>query len=540
MWASRNKMVKAREIQKWYKDHISDGKKPFCLDKYQARIIADQHKNSLVTARAGSGKTRTLVAKIVYLIAHDKIPPEEIIVFTFNKKARKEVNDRLAMMTYDGEPIFSTKPSVASTFHAFAYDTLGGKRKCEKEIISEAREYKIISDIIKAEFPQFEKLKPMDFRKKVETAKQFIARAEQKYFPNYDVLDELLLKKLKPTKNTTEEQLKTAQSLSNLNIVLKKYHQALERENLINFNQIVAFAAEAIKIKKLPYRYILIDEYQDFSLLFLSLTKALRHSAPAANLLCVGDDWQAINRFAGSDVEFFINFKKYFPEDCKKLFLPTNYRSGKRIVKNANYFMSRALKDFNGCKSGNKKLKSAIFYRDIDFETRHSSDLPLLLENYIRSCLHIIEDNPNKSIMILHRNNEMSFRGWTIDKFVSTLQEQATANNLITNSADTNLITGSTIHRSKGLESDIVVLLEIDAEKFPGKDKSHGLFSIFGDSEQNLFIDESRLFYVALTRPREKLYILSKTTSIPKNLRKTTKAKLNFFNYLNGDWLIDF
>ena len=202
--------------------------------------------------------------------------------------------------------------------------------------------------------------------------------------------------------------------------------------------------------------------------------------------------------------------------------------------------MSRALKDYKGCKSGNKKTKAKIFVRNIDYGTESSSDLPLLLENYLKTCLKIIKENPGKSVMILHRNNEMSFRGWSIDRFVEQLRESAVKNHLLSRKKAEELITGSTIHRSKGLESDVVVLLEIDAEKFPGKDKTHGLYSIFGENEKNLFADECRLFYVALTRPKERLYILSKTTLVIKNNKNKSKAKLNFFSYLNDNWLIDF
>lgn len=533
-------MVRAKEIEKWFAEHIKDGDKPYLLDKYQAKVIGDTRSNILVTARAGSGKTRTLVAKIVYLLAHEDIAPEEIIAFAFNKKAREEVNERLAHISYDGVPLFDKTPAIASTFHAFAYETLGGRKVVGRKLISEGFERRIITEILKKEFPNSAKMSKADFYAKVDTAQQFITRAEQKFFVDYKILDELVETKLKKATKSSHEQLETAQALFVLNKVLKKYQARLKREGLTNFNQMVAHAAEKLKGQTTPYKFILVDEYQDFSLLFLTMIRALRRTCPSAHLLCVGDDWQAINRFAGSDVEFFLHFSKYFPNDNAKLFIPTNYRSGKRIVKNANYFMSRALKDYKGCKSGNKKTKAKIFVRNIDYGTESSSDLPLLLENYLKTCLKIIKENPGKSVMILHRNNEMSFRGWSIDRFVEQLRESAVKNHLLSRKKAEELITGSTVHRSKGLESDVVVLLEIDAEKFPGKDKTHGLYSIFGENEKNLFTDECRLFYVALTRPKERLYILSKTTLVIKNNKNKSKAKLNFFSYLNDNWLIDF
>ncbi|MBQ3469800.1 hypothetical protein IJH16_02405 [Candidatus Saccharibacteria bacterium] len=73
-------------------------------------------------------------------------------------------------------------------------------------------------------------------------------------------------------------------------------------------------------------------------------------------------------------------------------------------------------------------------------------------------------------------------------------------------------------------------MLEIDANKFPSKDKTNGLFEIFGDNTKTIFEDEARLFYVALTRPKEKLYILSKTVRPSQETKKR-----NFLEHLNPD-----
>ena len=487
-----------RKVQKWFERHIKDGDRPYTLDKYQAAVILDAHKNTLVTARAGSGKTRTSVAKIIYLIAHEHIRPEEIIAFAFNRKAKTEINERLSGITCDGQPIFREKVQIATTFHAFSYQILGGKEVIGDHIITEDHQNRLIVKIC-------EKTKTSP-----ENTLQFITRAEQLFFADYAVLHQRIL----AVENAVDRE-----TLLRLETALKIYRSYLKKHRLYNFNQIIAESFQKIPAKT-PYRYIFVDEYQDFSLLFLELIRALRKTCPAAHLLAVGDDWQAINRFAGSDVKYFQHFEKYFPEDCQKLFLPTNYRSGKRIVENANFFMGEAVRDFQGCKSGNK-TKAKIYAVPVNAASiplgETNQDLPLLLQKYQRTVAEIIAANPGKSIKILHRNNDLSFRGWTLEKFCENFPEN---------------VSFSTIHKSKGLESDVVILLEIDAEKFPGRSKNGDLFAIFGDTAKTLFEDESRLFYVALTRPREKLYILSKTTRVNK-----PTARLNFFSYLNDSFL---
>ena len=467
-------MSKINDTRNWFKTHIKDGGYPYTLDKNQARIVCDNHKNTIVTARAGSGKTRTIVAKIVYLLAHENIQPEEIIVFAFNKKACQEINERLTKISLNNIPLFKKPPKIATTFHAFAYQILGGNKALKNRLI--------IPDETDARFG--------------DTPSQFITKAEQRFFNDYQELEEKINKL-----NNQEIKKQLQREYENL----KKYHQNLKEKNQLNFNQLIALSAKKLEtFPKTPYRYIFIDEYQDFSLLFLTLVKALLKTCECAHLLSVGDDWQAINRFAGSNVEYFTHFEKYFPEDQIRLRIPTNYRSGKKIVKNANYFMSRALKDFAGCKAKNK-IKSKIFYAKC--------------EKYEQAVEAIILKNPNKSIKILSRNNNLRYKNMSLENFVKKLKNSKNAS-------------FSTIHKSKGLEADVIILLEIDAEKFPSKDKTDGLYEIFGEDKKTLFEDEARLFYVALTRAKEKLYILSKNPKVTKE-----NQKYNFFSYMNPDYL---
>lgn len=511
--------LKSKQLQSWFFQHIKDSGTPYGLDKNQAAIVLDTHQNTIVTARAGSGKTRTIVAKIIFLIAHEKIKPEEIIVFAFNKKARTEINERLAKITFDEQPIFASTPSIATTFHAFAYKTLGGKPVIGNNIITEPHEDRLLKVILQKLTDK------IPDEKEISLVKQFITRAEQQFFQDYHKLE---------TKIQTLEDSETAALLAH---ALTIYHRYLKKHKLINFNQMVADASKSLA-SAYAYKYIFVDEYQDFSLLFLTLIKELIKHCKSPHLLVVGDDWQAINRFAGSNVEYFIHFEKYFTEDCKKLFIPTNYRSGKLIVKNANFFMDKALNDPAGCQSKNK-IKSHIFLCDISktpFDYCKHKELvkkltikddispPLMLCQYLRVVLEVIKRHPGKTIKLLHRNNDFSFHGYTLELFTNIVKS------LIKNPE---LISSSTVHRSKGLESDIVVLFEIDTEKFPSKPKGNELFSIFGDNTEVQLADEHRLFYVALTRPKEALYILTKSA-------KNTTQKYNFLNYLDDNFLTDF
>ena len=506
----------SKAVQTWFLKNIQDNGKPYFLDKHQAQVVADQHLNTIVTARAGSGKTRTLIAKIIYLIVHDKIPPEQIIVFAFNKKACLEINQRLSRITHNNEPIFQGIPQLATTFHAYAYSILKST-DIQFSIVSEQQDDRIIQQILQtiesrhAAVLRNKNLTPPD----LETTKQFINRAEQNFFQDYSELSALI------QQNSAESDY---YELLLLEYICKAYHKRLDALHLYNFNQLIAVATSLIEHITTEYQYILIDEYQDFSKLFLELTYALRKTCPTSHLLVVGDDWQAINRFAGSDVKYFQNFSKYFPKDSARLFIPSNYRSGKSIVKNANYFMSRALRDYQGCNT-KSRLKGEIYHCGIsDVVLPHQrSNLPLLARQYLFAIQKIIQDNPNKSIKILHRNNNLGCADYSLQSFCKLITTQ------LTQQTD---LTYSTIHRSKGLEADIVILLEIDAGKFPSSNNRSTPCRIFGDTPSNLFADECRLFYVAITRAKEKLYILSKKSTHSQN-----NDKPDFLNYLNHQFL---
>ncbi len=509
------------QLQKWFVHHIKDSGQPYRLDKHQARVILDQHQNCLVTARAGSGKTRTVVAKIVYLIANRGIKPSGIIVFAFNRKAKTEINQRLTQITFDGRPIFTKTPSIATTFHAYAFHLLQSY-SVPFRLAEEKFNLEQISNFVHKLYPN---LTTTELERTITEVTQFITCAEQKYFDDYSAL------KVQIDQIPDPEQ---RSYLANYYQILQRYHQKLSQKHLLNFNQLVMQASIVQKQKPIPpYKYIFIDEYQDFSKLFFSLIHSIRLCCPHSNLLAVGDDWQAINGFAGSELCYFQNFEHYFPENCANLFIPTNYRSGRRIVRNANYFMATAINDYKSCRSGNKTSSHIhlVNLKTLNLPPKYySQNRPLLIQKMLFLTLSIILRHPGKSIKILSRNNVLSLRDWSLERFTELVQAS-----LPTKLAEQSPITATTIHRSKGLEADIVILLEIDQGKFPKPSKNQLSHQLFQDDQTDEFSEEKRLFYVALTRAKQDLYIF--TTTPPTSKHPTP---LNFLSYLNPNWLEDY
>lgn len=294
------------------------------------------------------------------------------------------------------------------------------------------------------------------------------------------------------------------------------------KEYKLDFNQCLNFAAKIIYSGEydhsiLQLKWILIDEYQDFSELFYNLIKAILSRNPQINLFCVGDDWQAINRFAGSDLKFFLDFKIYFPNSIA-FNIGTNYRCENHIVYNAGQFMARA--EIKGTPQRGFLKDTGTFVEipidDVKFEDDigeyewlvseggpwEQSDRidRLTVQAYIKKCSSIINANPGKKIMILNRKS--NFLGKELDEIERILKHPKLCK------VKSPEIHVKTVHRSKGEEADIVILTEVDENSFPIYHPDSNLFNIFGENEFTIMEDEARLYYVALTRAKHSIFIL--------------------------------
>ena len=334
------KETEVERVRRWFKKSVTYRGEPYTVDVEQATAVVDDSLNTIVVARAGSGKTRTMVAKMTYLIAKCGVNPEEILAFVFNANAAKEINERLAKMCVDGVPVIEDqkKVKVATTFHAFSrkivYEACGGKEKCGKILAGEKEAFieGIVHGMVEDEKDEAE------IARIAGQMVQFVNRAQQQYLGGEKTVGEVAREYLKDDMVGERERKFVELGVE----CFKRYHwYLLDAEKKLtgfseygtDFNLIVSWASKLIAGERGEVcewlrgkKYILIDEYQDFSQLFLAIIMAVRKVASEAKLFVVGDDWQAINRFAGSEVEYFKEFEKYFSKGCRRLEITTNYR----------------------------------------------------------------------------------------------------------------------------------------------------------------------------------------------------------------------
>ena len=562
-------------VQRWFRESVTYEGEPYTIDYEQAAAVADESLNTIVVARAGSGKTRTLVAKIVYLVAMRGVKPDEIMAFVFNANAAKEINGRLSKMRVNGEVVIADG-AIASTFHAFArkivYQVCKGEKRCGKIIAGEKDAYvleivrrmvdevkwrtkivwfvkgqgesksagergRVISDAVKLDEEELVRLAAMMV--------QFVNRAQQKYLGG-----EVTVREIAEDYLCGEEVAEREKAFVELGVeVFRRYHWYLLdvkrgldgfQEYGTDFNLIVSWASRLIasgreEVVKLlgGKEYILIDEYQDFSQLFLAAVGAIRMVAGSARLFVVGDDWQAINRFAGSEVEYFKEFEKFFPDGVRRCEITTNYRCDREVVEKARKFMAKAMGEKGEFRAFSRRMGKVMVVDPrvtecelplVKYDRRASGRDAVYVEmarrmlgrepkrktvRYVKTVVELMRVNRKaQEIMLLHRNNEMNLEGmslvgltrglkWGLERMGAMSAEEFDAK-----------VQVMTMHKSKGLVAEVVIILEADEGVIPKLHLDTLLYGMFGETLDVALDDQKRLFYVAMTRAKRRLYII--------------------------------
>ena len=597
----RGSDVDVLAVQEWFRDSVTYEGEPYTIDYEQAAAVADESLNTIVVARAGSGKTRTLVAKIVYLVAVRGVEPDEIIAFVFNANAAKEINERLSKIRVNGEAVIADV-AIASTFHAFArkivYQVCKGERRCGKILAGEKEAYilkivrrmmddvewrskivcfvkgqgelnpagemeKVSSDVVKLDEEELVRFASMMV--------QFVNRAQQKYLGGEVTVKEVAEEYLHEKGVTGREKRFVELGVE----VFRRYHWYLLnakrglrgfQEYGTDFNLIVSWASRLIVSKREEVarllgekKYILIDEYQDFSQLFLAAVRAIRTVASSARLFVVGDDWQAINRFAGSEVEYFKEFEKFFPDKAQRYEITTNYRCDYEVVERARRFMMKAMGERGGFRAFSRRMGRVIVVDPrmtecglslvedsrmtkrelssvadrkvmecgsliVKYDKRASGRDAMYVEmarrmlgkqpkrkmvQYMKTVFELIRTNRKaQEIMLLHRNNEMSLEGVSLVGLARGLKWGLERMGVMDAEEFDAKVRVMTIHKSKGLEAEVVVILEADEGVIPKLHPDTLLYGMFGETDEVSLADQKRLFYVAMTRAKRRLYII--------------------------------
>lgn len=252
-------------------------------------------------------------------------------------------------------------------------------------------------------------------------------------------------------------------------------------------------------------RFLLVDEFQDFSPMFFELVQAIRSGNPHATVFCVGDDWQAINGFAGSELGFFREFDRYF-RDTSTLSMPTNYRSARSIVRVGNGLMHGRGQAAQAKRSEPGEVMVADlegFARSGPEETEHGNDR--ITPATLRLAWGFLRNE--KDVVLLCRTKYLP---WYVEgKANRSLTGFVEHVRSLLPEGDRERITASTTHSYKGLERQAVIVLDAIERNYPLIHPNWVFQRVFGDHIGGLEEEERRVFYVAMTRAKDSLVLVT-------------------------------
>lgn len=292
--------------------------------------------------------------------------------------------------------------------------------------------------------------------------------------------------------------------------IYKEYYEATQGD-VIDHNREITNALNLIESGEFnrKYDYIMIDEYQDINPIRTKLIQALKEKT-GAKLFVVGDDWQSIYKFNGSEINLFTDFEKYFP-NSETISIQMNRRNPQELINISSSFIKQNPKQLK------KKLK---YYKD---ETGYSSPIKIVryqsgryekaqkIYNLEGIILDMIKYKENKlpKIVILGRKNR-DIDPYVNNSFFKKVEYKKFSKIIYYKKRELDIIY-MTIHQSKGLEFDevIVINLEDRVYGFPSKINDDSILRYVKSSDEYPYAEERRLFYVALTRTKNNVYLLT-------------------------------
>lgn len=496
------------------------------LDAQQIAAVVACEDAELILASAGSGKSASLLAKVNYLTNDLEIPAENVLVIAFTRKVVEELKER---MKGSGVEI--------CTFHSFG----------NKIILNELsdKNLRLVPDGF------FEKVmqKILNSMVKNETLKPELV----KEFGDLESLQKLLIQTLQLQKNEKisfkefyarimqmkdENEREKAQKFYALYIkVVKIYSKILREKRLYDFSDMLNFATRLIK--KMPkgalkYQYVLVDEVQDLSLSKSLLLQAILDNCLSVKLFAVGDDWQSIYRFAGSNLGVLNDFEKTFGRETYRGVIRKTYRFGQPTAWVSEYFIRKNPHQSKKKVQTFKKTKTPI---ELCLSYKNDAKIPADYEAVNKKIQELYkefgEELLNKRVQVISRYNRDIFRlvsaknkAYGNAKIVEEREDGIILNWKIENLKQNLEVAFCSMHKSKGITRDIVFVVNMN-EGDKGMPSTRADDPILGmmlaKPDPYPLAEERRLFYVAITRATERTILVSEAKKISRFVREIAK-----------------
>lgn len=516
-------------------------------DEQWAMIFSDSPVTRIF-AGAGSGKSTTLVLRVVFMLCHMEVPPERLTVISFTNASCSQLREQLMQVlgfwNFDFDPAQARR--CVRTFHSamgvLAKELLGSPKWFEQldekgasateldNPLTSSRLRPAQQHLLKqayqncyAETARFRQLvhQLLGLAQPAESApgKRHTRKAPQDAFklageftpaPLFEVFHAqagfiesigIRIDQLQPERmNCSEHERAFVEALV---LFWSHFQEALQAQGLMTFNgafqqltQRLAGEGKGISADALaPFSHLLIDEFQDISPQIVqwlqALHRALANRGDSVSLMAIGDDWQSIYGWRGSSPELFVDFDKYFPgkgalKKSAVLMLETNYRSIEPIIRDGESVLADV--QFKQSKSSKAARATQPGDHGVKLVTRFDikARLPDLVKQIQAQCDYVAgrDDADRNAVLVLSRRNEP----------LRAIQAQL----------DRKLpVRAYSIHRAKGLQAEVAIIVDdcLPPERHPLRNALYAYSGFFRNSYDQAMADESlRLAYVAITR----------------------------------------
>lgn len=476
----------------------------YWLDQQQIASIENDTQNTLVIAGAGTGKTTTIIGKIKWILnkwrsEKENTPPPKILAVSFTHASRVELEERILAEILQDDLVFKIyhpKDFIqVETFHSLALkiikDKLLGRRLEESG------------------FESFLKLSHSDLPEEKIDDIDHLYSLVRNYHVNFTEIRERLRRKFRYFWHK-EDLKQNLTQLEELEILTSQYEEHLKKNHSIDFAGLLEEATSRIN-PIYTYDYVIIDEYQDISPLEYLLIRSLRELR-AFKLFCVGDDWQTIYQFAGSEISLILNFEKCWGE-TSRFKIEQTYRFPEKLAKLSGRFIMHDRTQLR------KQIRGVLVYGEDQIveingpsERTDLNSLYFFFLNMPEHASVFLIGRYNFDIKKISRCEFLSFK-ISEEKVLISMHERPDLR-----------ISFLSAHKSKGLQADYVLIINCRNTilGFPSRMKENEIFRIVREvAIQKLerrkmkkrmrekFSEERRLFYVAMTRARKRILFLT-------------------------------
>ncbi len=325
-----------------------------------------------------------------------------------------------------------------------------------------------------------------------------------------------------------EDSKQINKALELLKPILSAYNDYLAARNEIDFEDMISKAINYVEsgLYKSPWRYIMVDEFQDISNARARLIKALRDSHKGCSIFAVGDDWQAIYRFNGADLRLTTHFAQYFGYSTQTA-LDLTFRFNNSIGQVASKFISK-----NPAQLNKSIISSAkVYLPAVSLLRKANTTIPTDQSTIIEVSSGAIDE----VLQAIQIKNSQPVTVYVLARFSFQLPTTADIQKL---SVQYPLLTikAQTFHSSKGKEADYVIIVGLQTGKhgFPSDKTLPAIIdALLPQQDDYLYAEERRLFYVALTRAKQRVYIIAdmaNASCFVHELVKDHEVELNEFS----------